>query len=181
MLQVLHDTEGLIEDKDRISLVKYGAGSDCRRIFSLVEKENNFVQLQNQVVTLCTKETPEASPLSMALKKVSGDFSQSSQSKHSQVKRWVVCFTSSLAGDPSLQQACQNLDTHRVNLLLFVYSRSLQEKAYAEQLVQHIRHKHDVEALVWMDPSPQEVSEAFKSIANYRLDTDLPLIMETFT
>jgi uncharacterized protein YjiK len=34
-----------LEDKDRISLITYS--KNCRRLFSLVEKEKNFVQLRN--------------------------------------------------------------------------------------------------------------------------------------
>ena len=44
---VLDNEHGAIEDKDRISLIKYGR--NLRRIFTLVEKEKNFVQLKNQV------------------------------------------------------------------------------------------------------------------------------------
>ena len=42
---VLDNENGAIEDQDRISLIKYGR--NLRRIFTLVEKEKNFVQLKN--------------------------------------------------------------------------------------------------------------------------------------
>lgn len=34
-----------LEDKDQISLITYS--KNCRRLFSLVEKERNYVQLRN--------------------------------------------------------------------------------------------------------------------------------------
>ena len=47
LTKVLDNENGAIEDKDRISLIKYSR--DLRRVFTLVEKEKNFVQLKNQV------------------------------------------------------------------------------------------------------------------------------------
>ena len=38
---ILGNENGAIEEKDRISLIKYGR--NLRRIFTLVEKEKNFV------------------------------------------------------------------------------------------------------------------------------------------
>jgi uncharacterized protein YjiK len=39
-----------LELKDRISLITYS--KNCRRLFSLVEKERNYVQLRNQIMRL---------------------------------------------------------------------------------------------------------------------------------
>jgi hypothetical protein len=39
-----------LEFKDRISLITYS--KNCRRLFSLVEKERNYVQLRNQIMRL---------------------------------------------------------------------------------------------------------------------------------
>jgi von Willebrand factor type A domain len=36
-----------LEDRDHISLITYS--KNCRKLFSLVEKERNFVQLRNQI------------------------------------------------------------------------------------------------------------------------------------
>jgi uncharacterized protein YjiK len=36
-----------LEDRDRISLITYSR--NCRRLFSLIEKDRNFVQLKNQI------------------------------------------------------------------------------------------------------------------------------------
>ena len=47
LTRVLDNENGAIEDKDRISLIKFSR--DLRRVFTLVEKEKNFVQLKNQV------------------------------------------------------------------------------------------------------------------------------------
>ena len=55
LAKVLDNENGAIEDKDRISLIKYSR--NLRRIFTLVEKKKNFVQLKNQVESL--KVDPE--------------------------------------------------------------------------------------------------------------------------
>jgi len=39
-----------LEDRDHISLITFS--KNCRRLFSLVEKEKNFVQLKNQITRL---------------------------------------------------------------------------------------------------------------------------------
>ena len=45
LLQILNNAEDTIERKDRISLITFA--KNLRRIFTLVEKEKNFVQLRN--------------------------------------------------------------------------------------------------------------------------------------
>ena len=50
LLKILNNENGAIESKDNISLIKFAKG--LRRIFTLVEKEKNFVQLKNQVEKL---------------------------------------------------------------------------------------------------------------------------------
>jgi von Willebrand factor type A domain len=42
--------ERCIENQDQISLITYS--KNCRRLFSLVEKERNYEQLRNQIVRL---------------------------------------------------------------------------------------------------------------------------------
>ena len=54
LTKILENDNGAVEDKDRISLIKYAR--NLRRIFTLVEKEKNFVQLKNQVETLTVDE-----------------------------------------------------------------------------------------------------------------------------
>lgn len=39
----------MVLSNDRISLMKFCELSDVRRVFTLVEKQNNFKQLKNQV------------------------------------------------------------------------------------------------------------------------------------
>ena len=50
LTKVLDNENGAIEDKDRISLIKFSR--NLRRIFTLVEKKKNFVQLKNQIESL---------------------------------------------------------------------------------------------------------------------------------
>ena len=54
ILKILNNANGAIESTDRISLIKFAKG--LRRIFTLVEKEKNFVQLKNQVENLSVDE-----------------------------------------------------------------------------------------------------------------------------
>lgn len=55
LLKILNNENGAIESKDNISLIKFAKG--LRRIFTLVEKEKNFVQLKNQVEKLSVDDS----------------------------------------------------------------------------------------------------------------------------
>ena len=45
------DKQNIIEDKDRVSLIKF-SDKGLRRTFSLVQKDQNFFQLKNQIDSL---------------------------------------------------------------------------------------------------------------------------------
>lgn len=71
LLKILNNENGAIESKDRISLIKFAKG--LRRIFTLVEKEKNFIQLKNQVETLKVDDDQYAQ-LAKALKQTTFEF-----------------------------------------------------------------------------------------------------------
>lgn len=85
---VLDNDNGAVEDKDRISLIKYAR--NLRRVFTLVEKDKNFVQLKNQVENLAVdREENVQSQLAKALKAtifefVRGNSFMQQQNDHSQ-------------------------------------------------------------------------------------------------
>ena len=73
LTKVLDNDNGAIEDKDRISLIKYAR--QLRRIFTLVEKEKNFVQLKNQVENLKVDQDENVpTQLAKALKTTIAEF-----------------------------------------------------------------------------------------------------------
>ena len=71
--KILDNSEGAVESKDRISLISFA--KNVRRIFTLVEKDQNFVQLRNQVKKLEADTWLEAQ-LGKALKLAVQEFSK---------------------------------------------------------------------------------------------------------
>ena len=71
LLKILNNENGAIESKDRISLIKFAKG--LRRVFTLVEKEKNFIQLKNQVENLAVDDD-QVSQLAKCLKQTTYEF-----------------------------------------------------------------------------------------------------------
>jgi hypothetical protein len=58
LLQIMTESEDAIESKDRISLITFA--KNLRRIYTLVEKRQNFVQLRNQIKHLQADKKQQA-------------------------------------------------------------------------------------------------------------------------
>ena len=74
---MLDDQNGMVESNDRISLIKFCELGSVRRVFTLVEKHNNFKQLKNQIKDLQSMKPHvpyRQAKLGMALKTAAGDF-----------------------------------------------------------------------------------------------------------
>lgn len=84
---ILNNAEGAVESNDRISLITFA--KNLRRIYTLVEKRKNFVQLKNQIEELKADNLKDQSAnLLKALQEATKEFSE-----HDRTKKWIVCFT----------------------------------------------------------------------------------------
>ena len=97
-------------------------------------------------------------------------------------KRWVACFTNTVAGvREKLTEACELMIQQRISLLLFCYDLPFEERKIADEICQQLSEFGQLDAQLIFDPTPSDVLQLFMGQANYKTDINLPLIIETFT
>jgi|AACY02.5.fsa_nt_gi hypothetical protein len=155
-----------VEQHDRIALIKYTKNS--KRVFSLVEKEKNFAQLENQISKLDLGSSHvEESKLARALKDAISEFrmvnsetkqasrkarknmnfskSQDGTASH---KRYIVCFTNSFHehyGDISFAEVEVALAKAEITVILVCYDMPIHEQNAAGNFIERLREKSELE------------------------------------
>jgi hypothetical protein len=84
-----------------------------------------------------------------------------------------------------MQSIAEKMARMQINLILICYKLTPTEKKAAEQFVNLVRKtrpgQHASEGFFCPDMDPKEVEKLFtKRIANFKLEYNQPLIMETF-
>ena len=235
LARVLDNDNGAIEDKDRISLIKYSR--DLRRVFTLVEKEKNFIQLKNQVehIKVDRDDSVHQSQVAKALKATIVEFvrgssywqqlnDESSQREtnlsisqfsnlnktqllmnqtmagsidpetgnpYSGNKRWVICFTNSFDEEPKsgvmLEEIIGIFIKYQINLVLVCYDLSAEDHERAQDFTKKLRTPNEdgiprCESYLLSNPKSNDLEELLECrLANFKIQKNSPLIIETFT
>lgn len=61
------------------------------------------------------------------------------------------------------------------------YDLSFDEKMHAEEILAKLREFGQLDTHLMFNPTPAQVLQLFISLANYKMDVNLPFIIETFT
>lgn len=167
-----------LEDRDKISLITYS--KNCRRLFSLVEREKNFVQLRNQITRLEANQNSTPN-LKKAVKEAVKEFidQEDSASTVNARNNIIICMTNQLGlsqGEEELESMKLLLQKFDCNMIVFGYDIfNLQDQRELRQVCQSTP-----EGRFLNHPTELQIEELFVSLANYKFENHRPMILETF-
>jgi len=143
-------------------------------VFSLVEKDRNFVQLRNQIDNI-QAANEEIANVFKAMKEAFKEFKDNARSR--ETNKWIVVFanTSGVGNKRvSLSDVCELLKCYKANLIVIGFDLDHQSRKVFEQLCQEANESRFIE-----NPTEETIGETFQSIANYKFQ-HRTLILETF-
>ena len=110
---------------------------------------------------------------------------------YSSNKRWVICFTNAIeedeASNVTLDSVVDIFVKYQVNIVLVCYDLTQEEVRLGQHFVNQMRAPNDdgipqCDAHMLLDPEPTEVEKLLEMrLANYKIQSNSPLIIETFT
>ena len=106
-------------------------------------------------------------------------------------KRWVICFTNTikeeLESGVTFAEVIDIFVNYKINIVLVCYDLPQEDLKLGEHFVNMMREPNDdgipqCDAHMLLDPEPAEVEKLFEMrLANYKIQRNSPLIIETFT
>ncbi|CDW83509.1 UNKNOWN [Stylonychia lemnae] len=165
-----------LEQRDRISLIT--CSKNCRRLFSLVHKEKNYVQLKNLITRIKTNQ--QTIPcLLKGVKEAVKEFLDQDHEFFQDRNKLIICMTNHLS-EADLQEDYFNdieylLNEFECTLIVFGYGLNNKEKKYFRKLCLSTQ-----EGRLLIDPDLYQIEELFISLSNYKFESNKTFILETF-
>eukprot|EP00347_Sterkiella_histriomuscorum_P007084 403350315 len=164
-----------LEQRDRISLIT--CSKNCRRLFSLVNKEKNFIQLRNLISRIETNQNSVPN-LQKSIKEAVKEFLDQDMETFSDRNKLIILMTNSVQAEELNNDSSDVeflLKEFECTLLVFAYGINNREKKFFKQLCNSTQ-----ESRLLIDPDMTKIEELFVELANYKFDINKTFILETF-
>ena len=99
------------------------------------------------------------------------------------IRKWLIIFTSSFAESPRLaiSSLVDQILAQKLSILIITYRLYQSDEDLCTEFVAQFHDEAGVEVAMEKDPSPDRVRVILEGLANFKMNTGEPLIMETFS